>query len=191
MRASRRSFAGRTLAAATFLAAYCTGAQGAEPTVQIERDMTRDAMHVRAFIDIEAAPAIVWGVIVNCSRAPQIVPNMESCRVVDRDPAGRWEIRETLLNVMLLPRIHSVMRNDFEPRRRMAFKRIDGDMRISEGEWRLEPLANGKATRLRYDAVFSPAFEVPQFLIEQAAARDFPTLFRAIERESLADAGKN
>jgi uncharacterized membrane protein len=161
-----------------------------EPTLKIEHDEARDAMVVHASIDIAAPPAIVWAVIIDCNRAPKFVPNMESCRIVDRDPAKRWELRETVLNIMLLPRIRSLSRNEFEPLRRMAFKRAGGDARIADGDWRLEPLAKGKATRLHYSAVLALNYSVPRFLVENAAARDFPTLLKGIERESLEDAAK-
>jgi carbon monoxide dehydrogenase subunit G len=176
--------------AAALVAVMPSLARAAEPSVQIDHDEATDAMRVRGSIDIAAPPAIVWAVLADCDRAPKVVPNMESCRVVKRDPAGRWDMRETVLNVALLPRIHSMIRNDYDPGRRMTFKRAGGDMRIADGEWRLEPLANGKATRVHYQALFATAMLVPQFLIDQAAARDFPTFFRNIERESLADAAK-
>jgi hypothetical protein len=73
----------------------------------------------------------------------------------------------------------------------MSFSKAGGDMKISDGEWRLEPLARGKATRLTYRSALALNFFVPQFLLDQAAQRDFPTLMKSIERESLADAGKN
>jgi carbon monoxide dehydrogenase subunit G len=161
-----------------------------EPALKFEHDEARDALVVHASIDIAATPAIVWAVIIDCNRAPKFVPNMESCRIVNRDPAGRWELRETVLNIMLLPRIRSLSRNDFEPPRRMAFKRAGGDTRIADGEWRLEPLAKGKATRLHYSAVLALNYSVPRFLVDNAAARDFPALLQGIEHESLEDAGK-
>jgi uncharacterized membrane protein len=161
-----------------------------EPALKIEHDEARDAMVVHASIDIAAPPAIVWAVIVDCSRAPKFVPNMESCRIVNRDPAGRWELRETVLNITLLPRIRSLSRNEFEPLRRMTFRRAGGDVRIADGEWRLEPLARGKATRLHYNAVLALNYSVPRFLVDNAAARDFPTLLKNIERESLEDAAR-
>ena len=178
------------LLAAVLFAASPMPSRGAEPVLQIDHDRATDAMRVHATIDIAAPPAIVWAVLADCDRAPKIVPNMESCRIVQRDSAGRWELRETVLNVALLPRIRSLVRNDFEPGHRLAFKRVSGDMRISDGEWRIEPLAKGKATRVYYSALFATSMMVPQFLIDQAAARDFPTFFRNIERESLEDAAK-
>jgi uncharacterized membrane protein len=161
-----------------------------EPEIKIEHDEARDALVVHASIDIAASPATVWAVIIDCNRAPKFVPNLESCRIVNRDPAGRWELRATVLNIMLLPRIRALSRTEFEPPRRMSFKRAGGDTRIADGEWRLEPLAKGKATRLHYSAVLALNYSVPRFLVESAAARDFPTLLKGIERESLEDAAR-
>jgi carbon monoxide dehydrogenase subunit G len=159
-----------------------------EPTVKIEYDQ-REAMVVHASIDIAAPPATVWAVITDCERAPRYVPNLESCRIVQRDPAGRWQLRATVMNVALLPRINTLSRLEFEPKRRVSFTRAGGDMRIAEGDWQLESLAKGKATRLHYKSALALNFFVPRFLVNQAAERDFPTLMKAIERESLHDAG--
>jgi hypothetical protein len=115
---------------------------------------------------------------------------MESCRVVEREPHGRWQVRESIHNVMLLPRIRSVSRVEMDNGRRMSIKNAGGDMRIAEGEWRLEPLDNGKATRLRYDAVLAINISVPSFMVENIAGRDVPALMKNIERESLGDEEK-
>ena len=161
-----------------------------EPQVSIAHDTARDAMVVHAAIDIDAPPAIVWAVVTDCNRAPKYVPNMESCRIVEREPHDRWQVRESVHNVMLLPRIRSVSRVEFDNGRRMSFKKAGGDMRIAEGDWRLEPLENGKATRLRYDAVLALNMSVPNFMVENIANRDVPTLMKNIERESLDDEEK-
>jgi carbon monoxide dehydrogenase subunit G len=158
--------------------------------VKIEHDEARDAMVVDASVDIAAAPMTVWAVVTDCNRAPKYVPNLESCQIVQRDPAGKWQVRATVLNVLLLPRINSLSRLEFEPGKRMSFKRAGGDMRIAEGEWRIEPLDKGKATRLRYHATLAVNFSVPRFLVENAASRDIPTLMQNIEREALEDEEK-
>jgi len=177
------------LAGAAALLPVLAAAQS-EPTLRIEHDATRDAMVVHASIDIAAPPQTVFGVITDCNRAPKFVPNLESCRILQKDPKGRWEVRETILNVMLLARIRAVSRSEIEPPRRFAFSKVDGDMRISEGAWRLEPLDKGKATRVHYDALFALNYPVPRFMVESAAYRDFPTLMKGVERESLEDAAK-
>ena len=177
------------VAAAAMLAPALAAAQS-EPSVRIEHDEARDAMAVHASIEIAAAPRIVFGVITDCGRASKFVPNLESCRVLQKDPKGHWEVRETILNIMMLPRIRAVSRSEIEPPKRFAFHKVDGDMRISEGAWRLEPLDKGKATRVHYDAVFALNYPVPRFLVESAAYRDIPTLMKGVERESLEDAAK-
>jgi hypothetical protein len=64
-------------------------------------------------------------------------------------------------------------------------------MRISQGEWRLDPLANAHATHLSYNALVAPSFPVPEFMVEHAVHEDLPNLLRAIERVSEADAAKH
>ena len=113
---------------------------------------------------------------------------MESCRIVQPDKGKGSDIRETVMNYPMVPRIRTLTRMDLEPTRQMSFTRTGGDMRIAEGGWRLAPLANGKATRLHYHSVFALSFFVPQFMLRQTAERDVPALMKAIERESLKDA---
>jgi hypothetical protein len=162
-----------------------------DPVVQVETDDKANAAHVRAAIDIAAAPLVVWNVLTDCARMPQIFPNLESCRIVEKDPAGRWDVRENVIDwAVLMPKLRTVVRNTFDVGRRLMFKRIGGDMRISEGEWKLEPMANARATRLSYNALVAPDFPVPQFMVEQAVNNDMPNLLRAIEKASVADAGK-
>jgi carbon monoxide dehydrogenase subunit G len=183
------TFAAFALLAA--LAAPIEAAAQSEPAVTIGHDEERDAMVIHAAIEIEARPATVWAVITDCDRAPKFVPNMESCRIVERGPKDRWQVRETVLNVTLLPRIRSLSRLEFDMGRRITFKQAGGgDMRIAEGEWRVEPLAKGKATRLRYDAVLALNIAVPHFMVENIAHRDVPALMKNIERDSVADEEK-
>jgi hypothetical protein len=162
-----------------------------DPVVQVETDKAANAAHIRASIDIAAAPLVVWNVLTDCARMPQIFPNLESCRIVEKDPAGQWDVRENVIDwAVLMPKLRTVVRNTFDVGRRLMFKRIGGDMRISEGEWKLEPMANACATRLSYNALVAPDFPVPQFMVEQAVNNDMPNLLRAIEKASMADAGK-
>lgn len=160
-----------------------------DPVVQVNTDETAKAAHIVASIDIPAAPLVVWNVLTDCARMPEIMPTLESCRVVDRDPAGKWDVRENVIKwALLMPKLRMLVRNTFDPGRLLTFKRISGDMRISQGQWKLEPHANG--TRLSYDALFAPGFPVPQFMIRQAAQNDMPNLLRAIGKASVEDAEK-
>lgn len=160
-----------------------------EPVVHVTTDETANAAHIRASIDIAASPAVVWAVITDCARMPQIIPNVESCRIVKQDAGGKWDEREHVINwAILMPKLRTLVRNTYKVDRKLMFKRISGDMRISQGEWRLEP--NARGTRLSYDALVAPDFPVPQFMIEQAVQTDMPNVLRAIQKASVADAAK-
>jgi uncharacterized membrane protein len=179
-------------AAFAFVVAGTLCAAAGEPAVHVEADEAVGAAHVRASIDIAAPPLTVWSVLTDCARAPHIIPNLESCQIVKHDPAGHWDIREHIINwAALLPKMRTVVRTSYEVGRRMLFKRVDGDMRVSQGEWRLDPLANAHATRLSYNALVAPNFPVPEFMVERAIHEDLPNLLRAIERASLEDAAKH
>jgi hypothetical protein len=184
--------ASRCLIVAGFIiVASLSHATAGEPVVNVEIDEKVEAAHVRASIDIAAPPPVVWSVITDCARAPQIIPNLESCRIIQHDAGGRWDIREHIINwATLLPKLRTVVRTSYEIGHRMLFKRVDGDMRISEGEWRVEPMANAQATRLYYNALVAPNFPVPEFLVERTVHADLPNLLRAIEHASEADAAK-
>ena len=175
-------------------AGYYVGAARAaagEPVVNVSTDDKANAAQIRASIDIAASPQVVWDVLTDCARMPDIIPNVESCRIVKHDAAGKWDVREHVINwAVLMPKLRTVVRNTYEAGRRLMFKRVSGDMRLSEGEWRLEPMANARVTRLHYNALVAPDFPVPQFLIQQAAQTDMPNLLRAIRKASVADAEK-
>lgn len=141
------------------------------------------AVRIRAHIQIEAPPAAVWSVLVACDTAPKVIPHLESCKMQERDPAGRWDIRNHVINPPLLPRMRTTVRNDFTPFKRLEFKLISGDMRRSDGFWNLTPSGNG--TKLSYDAVIEPSFAAPQFIVARSIQSDFPLLLSNIQRYSL------
>ncbi len=165
-------------------------AGGGEPVVHVRTDDAANAAQIRAVIDIAATPAVVWAVLTDCPRMPRIIANLESCKVV-QSGGGKWDVQEHVINwSALFPKLRTVMRNTYEIGHRLMFKRVSGDMRVSEGEWRLEPVANGAATRLSYSAKVAPDFPVPQFMIEQAINTDMPNVLRAIRKASIESAGR-
>ena len=183
----------RYLIALAFVAAGTLRVLAGEPIVNVDSDESLGAAHVRASIDIAAPPLIVWGVLTDCARAPHIIPNLESCQIVKHDPAGHWDIREHIINwAALMPRMRTVVRTSYEVGRRMQYKRVDGDMRVSQGEWRLDP-AGQRACRA---AVLQRpgGAELSRCRNSWSSApihEDLPDLLRAIERASLEDAAKH
>ena len=157
--------------------------QTGEPVVALAPAPDGDGTQIRAAIDIAAPAEKIWSVMTDCARTPRFVPGLESCRVLERDAQGRWDIREHRINwVWFLPRIRSVFRTDYEPPKRLRFHRIEGTLKRNEGEWRLTPRAGG-LTRLNYDATLAASIPAPDFMIEDALRRDIVTVLRRLKRE--------
>lgn len=156
-----------------------------ETLVDVRLDEVEEAAAVSAVIDIAAPPEIVWAVMTDCARAPRFVPDLVSCRVLERDPAGAWDIREHMIDwAWFLPTIRNVFRSDYEPPFRLRFARSDGDLSRSEGEWRLEPRNGGTATRVHYMALLAPSSVVPVSLALPSVRSDVPKVLEALRRES-------
>jgi len=159
-------------------------AAGMEPSISVApvQSDKGEVMQVRASIRISAAPEAVWAVISDCVGAPRIILHLESCRISERDPRGRWDVREHVINPPLLPKMRTTVRNEFEPPRRLSFRLLSGDMKASDGAWTLR--TDGKDTILSYDALVAPNFSAPQFLIARSIRTDFPKMLKEIDRAS-------
>jgi uncharacterized membrane protein len=165
-------------------AAAATGRYTAEPTVTVVPAAADDTVEIKASIEIAAPRAKVWAIMNDCARALRYVPGLKSCRVLERDPAGRWDIREHRISWMwFLPDVKSVFRSDYEPPKRLRFQRISGTLKRSDGEWRLENIDGGSATRVSYAATLSADIPAPNFLVEAALKRDIAKVLRGLRRE--------
>lgn len=75
------------------------------------------------------------------------------------------------------------------PNRRITTGRVGGDLKIAEGEWRLEPIQRGKATRVSYVSRLALKAPAPSGMIRGAMRDDAPAVLRALRREATAAAG--
>jgi uncharacterized protein YndB with AHSA1/START domain len=141
---------------------------------------------VRAAIDIAAPRSVVWAVMTDCDLAPRMVANLKSCRVVDRDPAGRWDVREEVSKAAFLPAVRTIYREEFDAPGHMSFHRVGGDLKVLEGEWRLTP--HGDGTRVTYEARAAAPFAVPGWIARLVLRLDLPNALNALRREAMARA---
>lgn len=139
---------------------------------------------VHGAVDIDAPPAVVWGAILDCGRAGRMAPGIRSCRITERDPAGRWDVREmTVQWAPLTPIFRTVFRSEFDPGRRIRFRCVSGDVRFCEGLWRLEPLGRDR-TRVVYENRASSPLSAPALVTRAAMRRDVARALKALKRES-------
>ena len=154
------------------------------PYVDVGPDVRANAGVVRGAVDIAAPLSAVWAVMQDCDLAPRMVANLKSCRILERDPAGRWDVREYVSRRSLLPPIRNVFRSDYQPEQRIAFHRTDGDLAVFEGEWRLEPQAG--QVRVTYEAHIAAPFSVPGWIARIALRGDVYAALLAFQRQAVA-----
>jgi len=164
----------------------------AQAVVAAERlDLTlvrdaRDGSHgLRAEFDIAAPVSVVWAVLVDCDTAAQHVPGMKSCRVLEQDRGGLWDIREHRVKLPWFPLVlRNVVRSDYEPLARLRYQKARPDGQRLDGEWRLTPINGGAATHIVYVGYLTGVLPIPE-LILRAYAREG---IEAVRTESLGRA---
>lgn len=159
------------------------------PYVEVRPDADGSSGAILAAIDVAAPLATVWSVMTDCDLAPRMVANLKSCRILERDPQGRWDIREEVTRQTFLPSVRTVYREDFDPIRKMSFRRTGGDLKVLEGEWRLEP--HGEGVRVTYEARVAAPFAVPGWVARIAMRHDVPQALLALRREAMARTSTN
>lgn len=139
---------------------------------------------VHGAVDIDAPPGVVWRTILDCGRAGRMAPGVRSCRITERDAAGRWDVREmTVRWATLTPTFRTVFRSEFDPERRIRFRCVAGDIRVCQGQWRLEPLADGR-TRVLYENRATSPISAPAIVARTAMRRDVARALIALRAEA-------
>jgi hypothetical protein len=156
------------------------------PYVEVKPDGDGSSGVILAAIDVSAPQAAVWSVMTDCDLATKLVANLKSCRILDRDPQGRWDIREEITRMTFAPSVRTVYREDFDPPKSMTFHRTDGDLKVLEGQWRL--VQHGDQVRVTYEARVAAPFAVPGWVARIAMRHDVPMALLALRREAMARA---
>lgn len=133
---------------------------------------------VKAAIQIPAQVRSVWSVMTDCVAAPEFVPNLQSCEVLERQESYEL-IQHRVKFSMLLPRVTYVFRADYTPRSEIAFERVSGGLRHLSGRWRLTELS-AELTQVDYEVALRPGFPVPRWLVRRSLKKDLPKVLRAL-----------
>jgi uncharacterized protein YndB with AHSA1/START domain len=155
--------------------------------LEVRADPDGASGRIRAAEDVAAPPDQVWKVLVDCDLAPRLARDLKSCRILDRAPQGRWDVREHVSRAMLFfPQVRSVFRSDYDPPHGFTFRRTAGDLEVFEGAWRLLPLDGGRRTRVIYESRATAPFAVPAAIARIVLRERAAPAVAALKRECLA-----
>jgi ribosome-associated toxin RatA of RatAB toxin-antitoxin module len=134
---------------------------------------------VEAAVLIHTPAEQVWNVMVDCHGAPEFVPGLKNCKVLQR--GGDTETIEHQVKFSwLIPEVTYTFKANYHMHKRIDFKRTEGDLKELEGSWVLESVDDGRKTIIIYSVYLDPGFFVPQWLVRFILRRDLPELLLSI-----------
>lgn len=160
-------------------------AQSGKVWNKVTPDPKGDAQLARGVVDINAPPAVVWKLMTDCAAVRRIIPSNRGCRVLDRKPG--YEVIEQISKTPLMPNVRSVFRQDEEPQKRLVITRIEGDLKVLNGEYRLQPLPGG-GTRVSQELHMQPGFPAPGPLVRNFLRGEVSNGLANLKREAEAAA---
>lgn len=154
-----------------------------EAYAEVSPDPDGVAGRVRAVIDIDAPVQQVWRVMTDCAAAKAMISTLTSCRIVEGEQSRGWDVREHITRRNLIfPGMRIVFRSDYEPFSRIRFRLVEGDLKVEQGEWRLQALDGGQRTRVFYDNRLAVDWPVPKALMREALRKDTPKVLMNLRR---------
>jgi hypothetical protein len=143
---------------------------------------------IHGVVDIPAPPRVVWRVMTDCRETPKLIASAAPCRVLSSGPG--WDVREQVTRGgLFVPTIHNIYHSDYQPFTLIRFHKVGGDLKVEDGEWRLEPLNGGRATRVIYINRIAANILAPAALVRAGLRNDTPKVLMNLRRESMAARG--
>jgi len=177
------------LVSALALTAWVQGpAQADSPRLWSVVDAGLGDHGVAAEMTVAAPVSVVWEVLTDCATAPEHVPGMVSCKVLQSDPAGLWDVREHRMRLPWFPlALRNVVRSDYVFQRRLDYRKLGRDVTQLRGQWRLSPDANGAATQIEYTGYLTGLLPVPDRMAKAYVLEGL----NALQAESLKRAARS
>jgi len=142
--------------------------------------------HIRAAALIEATAERVWAILEDCEHAPEYLPNVLTCELVETLEQQNAQIfRQRIRPRWYLPSFEHEFRLDYQPYTRMDVNRVSGPLGKLEGTWRLLP-ASGGGIILIYSLNFEPGLPVPRFIVGRILGHDLPVILAAVRDRAEA-----
>ncbi|MFP5390639.1 MAG: SRPBCC family protein [Gammaproteobacteria bacterium] len=143
-----------------------------------------DGLHqfeVSATGTVQAVPAVVWKILTNYERQPEFVPDLLSAKVLSRNGNRVVLEQEGQARFLFFRRdIRLVVNILEEPMSRIGIDLVEGDMKVYDCRWELQPLPDNAGTRIVYSGKLVPKFYVPGLLGANLMRSDIERMMSAV-----------
>ena len=137
--------------------------------------------------EIAAPPERCFALLTDYERLPSWQGAVRAARVLERDEQGRGSIVEYEIDAKFKTVRYRLRQVHDEPRR-LASEYLGGDFRDFSGEWRFEPIGDGR-TRVELDLRIDPGRFVPgpvrHAISDAVMRRAMADLRREAERDDV------
>jgi hypothetical protein len=160
-----------------------------------------DIHEVEAVAEVDVPPPAVLRALLDFDRCREQMPYAEEGQVVEREPGGKAVHLYAVIAAPLVSRRDYTIRlsdesdwrdgrgylllawtlSDRGPPPRPGVVRV----RVNEGAWRLEPIDEGRRTRLRYRLFTDPGGSLPAWAVDLGNRRVVPDVVEAVRRLAL------
>jgi len=136
--------------------------------------------HIRSAVSIDAPVEYVWAILKDCDSAPDFVPTVQDCELVDTHPDQSSQVfRQRIKLAWYLPGFAHEFRLTYYPYHRIEVSRVSGPLAVLSGTWWLEA-GDDQNTTLVYSLRFEPGMPIPRFVIGRILQRDVPAILAAV-----------
>lgn len=159
----------------------------AEGEVSLRTDkLPRNGVSIEVAIRIESTREIIWDILTACEIAPEYVPNVVSCELIDSINEGMSELFiQTVKPAFFIPAFEHVFRLDYHPPDRIDVQRVSGPIDEMDGTWWLLGNADGSVT-LVHSLKLRPGIPVPRLFVRATLKRDLPVVLNAVRDRAEA-----
>jgi hypothetical protein len=142
-----------------------------------------DIIRARGSIFVRASPEVVWRMLTDYGNLHHTMPKVVRSELVEERGNVKVIDQTGRSGILIFERsVQFRLQVDEEFPTRLRFTQLEGDFKVYEGEWILEPASNGKAdgTLVTYRADIKPDFFAPPFLVSFVQSQDLPAILRSI-----------
>lgn len=145
--------------------------------------LDRGGVSIDVAIAVHASREAIWAILTACEIAPEYVPNVLDCVLIDSINNGRSELFiQTVKPAFFVPKFEHVFRLDYFPPDRIDVHRVSGPIEEMEGVWRLLP--HGDATLLTHSLHVRPGMPIPRLFVRATLKHDLPIVLRAVRQRA-------